>query len=131
MTDKFDALLAAAKRGADNAYAPYSEFPVGAAILLHDGKVIQGSNVENASYGLGMCAERNAIFSAVAQGYKPGDLKELVLYIPQQEVFSPCGACRQVMSEFMAPDAKVTAVNINEDRKSWTMAELLPDGFKL
>jgi cytidine deaminase len=131
MTKTFDQLFPAAKQGADNAYAPYSQFQVGAAILLKDGTVISGCNVENASFGVSLCAERNAISSAVAQGYKPGDVVELVLYIPHEEMFSPCGACRQVMSEFMAQGATVTAVNKGGDKKIWTVAELLPDGFAM
>ena len=129
MCDHSQTLLSAAKQGAEHAYAPYSNFPVGAAILMQDGQVISGCNVENASYGLGLCAERNAITTAAAQGYKPGDIKELVLYIPHKQMFSPCGACRQFMSEFMAPDVPVTAVNLDGDEKRWTVAELLPDGF--
>ena len=129
MCDHYPALLTVAKQGAENAYAPYSNFPVGAAILMKDGQIIPGCNVENASYGLGLCAERNALTSAAAQGYKPGDIKELVLYIPHKQMFSPCGACRQFMSEFMAADTPVTATNIDGEKKHWTVAELLPDGF--
>ncbi|TCS43212.1 cytidine deaminase [Reinekea marinisedimentorum] len=131
MSETFDLLLPIAKEGAANAYAPYSNFQVGASILLKDGTMIPGSNVENASFGMTLCAERNAISSAVAQGYKPGDIKELVLYIPHDQMFSPCGACRQVMSEFLAQDAKVIAVNKGGDKKQWTVAELLPDGFAM
>lgn len=131
MTQTFDQLLPVAKEGAANAYAPYSQFQVGAAILLKDGTVIPGCNVENASFGMTLCAERNAISSAVAKGYKPGDIKELVLYIPHDQMFSPCGACRQVISEFMAQDAIVTAVNKGGDKKQWTVAGLLPDGFSM
>lgn len=131
MTLTFDQLLPAAKEGAANAYAPYSQFQVGAAILLKDGTVISGCNVENASFGMTLCAERNAISSAVAKGYKPGDIKELVLYIPHDQMFSPCGACRQVISEFMTQGAVVTAVNKGGDKKQWTVAELLPDGFSM
>lgn len=131
MTDKFDDLLPFAKTGAANAYAPYSHFPVGAAVLLADGKIIKGANVENACYGLGQCAERNAINSAAAEGYKPGDIKQLVLYIPHEQMFSPCGACRQVMAEFMPQGARVSAVNLSGERKDWTVGELLPDGFSM
>ncbi len=96
LTDLFDIALNSAK----NAYAPYSCFHVGAAILLKDGSVITGVNVENRSYGLTNCAERTAIFKAVSDGKK--DFKALAIATPDaQYPVSPCGACRQVISEFM------------------------------
>ena len=131
MSDSFEELKQTAITASERAYAPYSNFPVGAAIRTTSGEVFGGCNVENASYGLGLCGERNAIFSAVAAGHKPGDIVELVLYIPRDELFSPCGACRQVMSEFMPVDSKVTACNLKGETKEWTVAELLPDGFQM
>ena len=131
MSQQFDELLALAKQGAANAYAPYSQFQVGAAIATRSGQLYIGSNMENASYGLGLCAERNAIGSAIADGARPGDIEQLVLFIDRPELFSPCGACRQVMSEFMKPDTKITATNAKGERKDWTMAVLLPDGFQM
>jgi cytidine deaminase len=124
-------LLSLAKTGASRAYAPYSNFQVGAALSTKDGQSFIGCNVENASYGLSLCGERNAIFSAVAQGVQPGGITELVLFIDRDELFSPCGACRQVIAEFMPKDAMVTAFNKNGEQQSWTVAGLLPDGFSM
>lgn len=129
MSDNFDELAALAKKGASHSYSPYSQFSVGAAIQTKTGEQFYGCNVENASYGVGICAEQNAITTAVAAGARPGDINRLVLYIGRQELFSPCGACRQVMSEFLPPDTPVTAINLNGERKDWTMSQLLPDGF--
>ncbi|WP_320822227.1 cytidine deaminase [Reinekea sp.] len=131
MTDHFTALYDLAKASAAMAYAPYSKFQVGAALATADGTLFNGCNVENGSYSLGLCAERNAITTAVAAGVKPGDIDCLVIFIDRPELFSPCGGCRQVMSEFMTPTARVSATNGNGLRKDWTMAELLPDGFQL
>jgi cytidine deaminase len=126
-----NALLTLAKLGAQRAYAPYSKFQVGAALRLTSGKDYAGCNVENSSYPLTLCAERNAITSAVAEGARPGDFQELVVYVDSEDITSPCGACRQVMSEFMAQDAKVTSYNGRGESKTWTVAELLPDSFSL
>ena len=131
MTDHFTALYDLAKAGAAKAYAPYSRFQVGAALASRDGTLFSGCNVENGSYSLGLCAERNAITTAVASGVKPGEIERLVLYIDRAELFSPCGACRQVMSEFMKPTALISATNGQGLRQDWTMAQLLPDGFQL
>ena len=131
MTDHFTSLYDLAKAGAAQAYAPYSQFQVGAALATVDGALFSGCNVENASYGLGLCAERNAITTAVAAGVKPGQIDRLVLFIDRAELFSPCGGCRQVMSEFMKPTAIISATNGQGQRKDWTVAELLPDGFQL
>lgn len=129
MTSTQQKLYEIARDAAENAYAPYSEFSVGAAILTASGEIIAGCNVENGSYGLGLCAERNAITTAVAKGCKPGDIKELVIYIDHDELFSPCGGCRQVMNEFMPANAPVTSYNAKGESQSWTMRGLLPDGF--
>lgn len=131
MSEHFESLLAGAILAAGRAYAPYSNFSVGAAIRAKNGQQFNGCNVENASYPLGLCAERNAITTAVAEGIKPGELTELVLFIDREELFSPCGACRQVISEFMPANATVTACNANGEQKQWTVEQLLPDGFSL
>jgi cytidine deaminase len=131
MTDHFTALYDLAKAGAAAAYAPYSKFQVGAALATADGTLFSGCNVENGSYSLGLCAERNAITTAVSAGVKPGEIERLVLFIDRPELFSPCGGCRQVMSEFIKPTAVISATNGQGLRKDWTMAELLPDGFQL
>jgi cytidine deaminase len=124
-------LLVLAKQGASRAYAPYSNFQVGAGVSTVKGETFLGCNVENVSYGLGLCAERNAISTAVANGAKPGELAELVVFVDGEELISPCGACRQVIAEFMKPDAPVSTFNNKGVQKTWTVAELLPDGFVL
>lgn len=92
-------LLTTAHKAKEEAYSPYSSYKVGAALLTKDGTIISGCNVENASYGLTMCAERTAIFTAISQGYKPGDF-EAIAVAASRDDFSPCGACRQVINEF-------------------------------
>jgi cytidine deaminase len=125
------ALLPLAKQATKRAYAPYSKFYVGAAISTVQGESYLGCNVENGAYPVSLCAERNAITTAVTQGAKPGDILEVVIYVDSEEVVSPCGSCRQVMSEFMSQTAKVTSYNRNGDSKTWTVAQLLPDSFSL
>ena len=98
-------LLGQAHSAKEKAYSDYSGFKVGAALLLKNSKQVLGCNVENASYGLTMCAERTAIFKAVSEGYKPGDI-EAIAIAANGENFSPCGACRQVIHEF-GPDMVV------------------------
>lgn len=113
------------------AYAPYSNFNVGAAITLKDGTVVLGSNVENMSYGLSNCAERSALFSLVSQGYDPKDIVSMTIIGNTLGPISPCGACRQVMYELMPRDAKVYLNNLKDDIKVMTVNELLPFGFDL
>ena len=124
-----DRLLASARDVMARAYAPYSKFHVGAAILTADGKVFTGCNVENASYGLTICAERNAIFAAVAtSGGKPVITAVAVATDPEVAC-SPCGACRQVIAEF-GKDA-VVYYKGPDGIKELSMTELLPDCFSL
>jgi cytidine deaminase len=125
--DKLLTLVNAAKEGFENAYAPYSNFHVGAAALTANGNVVKGCNVENASYGLTVCAERNCLAQGVISGEK--SFSAIVIYTNQEKLTPPCGACRQVIVEFLAPDALVMAVNHNNDKKQWTVNELLPDAF--
>jgi cytidine deaminase len=110
------------------AYAPYSKFRVGAAVRA-SGKIFDGVNIENASYGLTVCAERTAVFAAVLAGCR--ELEEVVVCTDVSPPSSPCGACRQVLAEFAADPAAVTVVAINPagERRSWTLAQLLPDSF--
>lgn len=122
-------LKAAAKAVAVHAYVPYSEFPVGVALRTRDGRLFSGCNVENRSYPLGMCGERNAIGAAAAAGVRPGEIVELVVYMPGNNLFSPCGGCRQVIAEFMPADGNVWATNDADGLRQWSAAELLPDGF--
>lgn len=119
-------LKAAAKAAAARAYAPYSEFHVGAAILTGSGKIFAGCNVENASYGLCNCAERTAIFSAVAA--KERTLQCVVVYTPTPTATAPCGACRQVIFEF-GPQARVFSFCAGKETIDTTITALLPGAF--
>lgn len=119
-------LKQAAKSAASRAYAPYSKFRVGAAILTADGKITAGCNVENASYGLSNCAERTAIFSAVAAGRRK--LQCVVVYTPTPTATAPCGACRQVIHEF-GPAARVISFCAGKASIDTTISALLPGAF--
>ncbi|MEJ1971508.1 MAG: cytidine deaminase [Lacunisphaera sp.] len=119
-------LKAAAKTAAARAYAPYSKFHVGAAVLTNSGKIFAGCNVENASYGLCNCAERTAIFSAVAA--RERKLQCVVVYTPTPTATAPCGACRQVIHEF-GPTARVISFCAGRDRIDTTIGALLPAAF--
>jgi cytidine deaminase len=107
----------------EQAYAPYSKFQVGAAVRARDGRVFEGVNVENASYPLGICAERSALAAAVADGCRPGDLEEIAI------TASPCGGCRQWLYEFRLDE--VTFRNADGEIVTRTPAELLPETFEL
>jgi cytidine deaminase len=113
------------------AYAPYSRFLVGAAVLTHDGRVFHGCNVENASYGLCNCAERTALFSAIAAGCKPGDFAALAVIGDTDGPIAPCGACRQVMIELGTPALPVVLTNLKQDVELTTAGALLPGAFYL
>jgi cytidine deaminase len=124
-TATLEARALAAQRAA---YAPYSKFRVGAAVQL-SGEIYDGANVENASYGLAVCAERTAVFAGVLAGSHR--LEAVVVCTDASPPSSPCGACRQVLLEFATDPAlvRVTAINPQGERRSWTLAELIPDGF--
>ena len=115
-----------AKRVSKQAYAPYSRFRVGAAILGQDGKIFSGTNVENASYGLAICAERNAIFSGITQGNKT--IYALVIYTPTKTPTTPCGACRQVIREF-SENATIISICDTEERLEMSIDAMLPRAF--
>lgn len=121
-------LVDAAKRAAENAYAPYSQFKVGAAIETQRGEIITGCNVENVSFGLSNCAERTAIYRAIAEGINPASIKQIAIYTPTDVIHSPCGACRQVIAEFCSQDTVFISTN-DEQHKRWTVGQLLPDSF--
>ena len=121
-------LLRAARKAMKNAHAPYSKFRVGAAILLSNGKIFSGCNVENASYGMTNCAERTAIFSAVAE-LGPIEIRAVTVVNDHGVPCSPCGACRQVIYEF-GPDA-VIYFEGGDGPKQSHITELLPEGFRL
>ena len=125
-----EALLAAARQAAEQAHCPYSNFHVGAAVRCTNGTVVTGCNVENASYGLTICAERVALFNSVAQGLQPLELAVSCVDAQQDAPLAsrmPCGACRQVMQELLPNDAIVHIDGIGERR----IKQLLPDGFGL
>lgn len=119
-------LVALAKEAMEHAYAPYSKFQVGAALLAKDGRVFTGCNVENASYGATNCAERTAIFKAVSEGYREFDA--IAIVASSGDFASPCGICRQVLAEFM-PDGKVILDSDEKGMVTYFVRELLPSGF--
>jgi cytidine deaminase len=121
-------LLEIARKARENAYVPYSKFPVGAALLMDDGEVITGCNIENASYGLSCCAERTAIFKAVSEGKK--NIKSIAIVADTKGPVSPCGMCRQVFAEFCDKDTTVALGNIKNDVKLTTVGDLLPYAFE-
>ncbi len=131
MPDMVAALILAARNAREAAYAPYSKFRVGAALRCRDGQIFSGCNVENASYGLCNCAERTAIFSAVAAGCLPGDFTHLAVIADAAEPVAPCGACRQVMMEIGGPALIVIQANSAGAIAQTTMAALLPGAFSL
>ncbi|MGM9873637.1 MAG: cytidine deaminase [Bacilli bacterium] len=110
-------------------YSPYSKFKVGAALLTKDGKIYKGANIENASYPLCMCAERNAIYSAYLDGVKKEDIVSLAVVADTEDPCSPCGACRQVISELMPRNSKIVLANLKGDVKLTSIDELLPFSF--
>jgi cytidine deaminase len=122
-------MLLSAQKAMKNAHAPYSKFRVGAAILLSNGKIFQGCNVENASYGMTICAERGAIFSAVAQLGPKIEICAVMVVNDHGVPCSPCGACRQVIYEF-GPDATIFFRGANGPKQAH-ITELLPEGFRL
>src|ERR1043165_3695794 len=125
-------MRAAAEAAMANAYCAYSGFRVGAAVLCENGEIFGGCNVENASYGLTMCAERNAIFQAVAKGELSKDvkLKAVVIVTPKEKLTAPCGACRQVIYEFCEEaDADIFIFGANNKSGSFKLSALLPEAF--
>ena len=126
MDKSVEKLLAAARECRERAFAPYSGFKVGAAVETEDGTIFAGCNVESASYGLTMCAERVAIFTAVAPGRKR--IKRISVVAESDELTAPCGACRQVIWEF-GGDIPVLIVNTNGESVERQMSELLPMAF--
>lgn len=121
-------LREAALRALDNAYAPYSNFRVGAALRTTDGQLVTGCNMENSAYGLALCAETLAVAYAVSQGLTEFD--EIAIATDDAEPTPPCGACRQVLNEF-APNIKITSYTRDGKEAAWTLDELLPHAFVL
>lgn len=126
MTDK--KLLEIADKAMENAYAPYSGFKVGAALLCADGTVFTGCNVENASYGASNCAERTAFFKAVSEGYR--DFSAIAVVSSDGGETFPCGICRQVMAEF-SPNIRIILRNLENNPSSYSFKEIMPYIFSL
>lgn len=121
-------LIERAKQAREKAYVPYSKFPVGAALLLANGEVVTGCNIENASFGLSNCAERTAIFKAMSEGKT--EIKQVAVVADTDGPVSPCGACRQVLAEFCDPDTPVVLTNLKQDILETTVGNLLPGAFR-
>lgn len=120
-------LLSIAKEAQGNSFAPYSDFTVGAAILTRNGKIFSGCNIENVSFGLTICAERVALFKAVSEGEK--DFLALAIYAPK--LVTPCGACLQVLSQFVSAPEEFIVISSDETGRigEWTLAQLFPFPF--
>lgn len=124
-----DELITIAKEARDYAYVPYSNFKVGASVLMKDGQVYKGANIENASYSLSNCAERTAIFKALSEGYNVHDFVSLAVIADTLNPIYPCGACRQVIAEFFDRDAKIYLANLKGNIVETSIEELLPNVF--
>lgn len=127
MTDQ--ELLNEAIKARELSYSPYSNFKVGAAVLLKDGSIIPGANIENASYSLTMCAERNALFQTYLNGYNKDDIEAIAIVGDSEKLVSPCGACRQVFVELLNYDTPVIFGTICGLIKKTTVKDLLPYAF--
>lgn len=126
---KDEELMQQAVEARELSYSPYSNFKVGAALLCKDGKVFLGANVENSSYPLCMCAERNALYNAMMNGYKKADFVALAIAAGTDAPCSPCGACRQVISELFPRDGEILLTNLKGDSYKTNIDELLPLAF--
>lgn len=125
----YEELMILAEKASEKAYVPYSKFPVGACILAESGNTYSGCNFENSSFGLTICAERNAVGSAIANGERK--LKAVAVFSPQMLNCTPCGACRQVLSEFASDEGIDVIVKTEEGLKVYSLNSLLPENFSL
>lgn len=125
----FDQLYKLGLEARSLSYSPYSHFAVGAVIECRDGKVFKGANIENAAFGLTMCAERNAIFQAYLNGYRNDDFLQLLIVADSEEITSPCGSCRQVLRELFSLDAPIYCCNLQKKYIITNVKELLPYSF--
>ena len=122
-------LIKKAEEARNLSYSPYSNFKVGAAVLTKDGQVFLGANIENSSYPLCMCAERNALYNAMMHGYKKSDFVALALSADTDGPCSPCGACRQVISELFPKEGVIIMSSLKGESKETNVEELLPFAF--
>lgn len=113
----------------DNSYSPYSKFRVSAIVVMKDGKEFYGTNVENASYGAAICAERSAIVSAISNGYKKYDFDKLYVMVDSDKISTCCFMCRQVICELFEKDRKIILMNKNKEEKVFSVEELCPYPF--
>jgi cytidine deaminase len=112
-----------------NSYSPYSKYKVGAAALLKDGTIVIGTNIENASFGLSMCAERVCLYNVYSKGYSKNDI--ISMCIATKNLATPCGACRQVMAELLNPNTVIILTDEHINTKEYQVKDLLPDSFKM
>ncbi len=125
----YQKLIERAKEARKLSYSPYSHFPVGAALLTKDGKVYLGANIENASYPLCMCAERNAIYQSYLDGVRKDDIVAIAIVADTPNPCSPCGACRQVISELLRMDADIIMTNLKDETTVVKVKDILPFAF--
>ncbi len=123
-----DELVKKAFEASQNAYVPYSNFRVGAIVMMKDGTIFPGCNIENAAYGSTMCAERNAIFQAYCNGYLKDDIESLTIVSSSQTIVTPCGACRQVLSELLNASTPIYLANQHQVITT-SIQQLLPSAF--
>ena len=121
-------LVKEAFKAMDNAYAPYSKYHVGACVLCKDGRTFYGANIENASYGATNCGERSAVFAAYSYGYRKDDIEAIAIVSDGKRIGTPCGICRQVLSELLNQDTPIILSN-GVDTVETTIAQLLPMQF--
>lgn len=125
----YEELIKSAEEVSKFAYVPYSKFPVGACVLAESGNIYAGCNFENASYGLTICAERNAVGTAIANGERK--IRAVAIYSPNMQNCTPCGACRQVLAEFKSAEGLDVITLCNDGIRVHSIEELLPEGFVL
>lgn len=129
MSEKKDQLHTQATKARNHAYSPYSHHKIGAAVLLDNGYIYSGCNVENASYGGTICAERTAVVKAVSETQAPIKIEEICVVSDAREPWPPCGFCRQVIAEFATPETKIHVGNLDGIKKTYKLKELLPEAF--
>lgn len=125
----YEEMIKLAEKASENAYVPYSKFPVGACVLTESGKVYTGCNFENSSFGLTICAERNTAGSAIADG--ENIFRAIAIFSPKMDNCTPCGACRQVLNEFKSKDGLDVITKVADGIKIYSIDELLPESFVL